>query len=92
MKVPLAYGPSQKFIARITEQPELGRPNAITLPRMSFEFTGLTYDPSRKVTTTQKIVVQNPDSSTPDEKKVYMPVPYNIAFELSGSACTTDSL
>ena len=50
---------------------------------MSFEFTGLTYDPSRKVTTTQKIVVQNPDSDTPDEKKVYMPVPYNMQFELA---------
>jgi hypothetical protein len=50
---------------------------------MSFEFTGLTYDPSRKVTTTQKIIIQNPDSDTPDEKKVYMPVPYNMQFELA---------
>jgi len=50
---------------------------------MSFEFTGLTYDPSRKVTTTQRIVVQNPDSDTPDEKKSYMPVPYNMQFELA---------
>jgi len=50
---------------------------------MSFEFTGLTYDPGRKVTTTQKIVVQNPDSDTPDEKKSYMPVPYNMQFELA---------
>ena len=50
---------------------------------MSFEFTGLTYDPSRKVTTTQRIVVQNPDYDTPDEKKSYMPVPYNMQFELA---------
>ena len=52
---------------------------------MSFEFTGLTYDPGRKVTTTQKIVVQNPDSDTPDEKKVYMPVPYNCLLYTSPS-------
>ena len=83
MRVPLAYGPTQKFLARLTQSPDLNKSTAITLPRMSFEFTGLTYDPSRKVTSTQKIVVQNPNSSTPDEKKVYMPVPYNMQFELA---------
>ena len=49
---------------------------------MSFEFTGLTYDPSRKVTTTQQIVVKNPDDNT-ETKKAYMPVPYNMQFELA---------
>ena len=43
MKVPLAYGPRSKFLARLTEQPELGRPNAISLPRMSFEMNGISY-------------------------------------------------
>ena len=81
-KVPLAYGPTQKFLARLTQQPDLNRATAITLPRMSFEFTGLTYDPSRKVTTTQQIVVQDPDSNA-DIKKVFMPVPYNMQFELA---------
>ena len=83
LRVPLAYGPTQKFLARLTQSPDLNKATSLSLPRMSFEFTGLTYDPSRKVTTTQKIVVQNPDSSTPDEKKVYMPVPYNMQFELA---------
>ena len=81
-KVPLAYGPTQKFLARLTQQPDLNRATAITLPRMSFEFTGLTYDPSRKVTTTQQIVVKNPDDNT-ETKKAYMPVPYNMQFELA---------
>ena len=49
---------------------------------MSFEFTGLTYDPSRKVTTTQQFTVKNPDDGT-DIKKAYMPVPYNMQFELA---------
>ena len=44
-KVPLAYGPTQKFLARLTQSPDLSKGTAITLPRMSFEFTGLTYDP-----------------------------------------------
>ena len=83
LRVPLAYGPTQKFLARLTQSPDLNKATSLSLPRMSFEFTGLTYDPSRKVTTTQKIVVQNPDSDTPDEKKVYMPVPYNMQFELA---------
>ena len=83
LRVPLAYGPTQKFLARLNQSPNLNKATSLSLPRMSFEFTGLTYDPSRKVTTTQKIVVQNPDSDTPDEKKVYMPVPYNMQFELA---------
>ena len=37
MKVPLAYGPMQKFLARIQQQPDLNREIAITLPRLSFE-------------------------------------------------------
>ena len=82
IRIPLAYGPTQKFLARIEQSPDLNKPMAITLPRMSFEFTGLTYDPSRKVTTTQQFKVKDPNSST-DVKKSFMPVPYNMAFELS---------
>ena len=48
MKVPLAYGPMQKFLARIQQQPELEREIAITLPRLSFEMQGIQYDPTRK--------------------------------------------
>ena len=48
IKVPLAYGPTQKFLARLNQSPDdLNNPVQITLPRMSFEFTGLTYDSSR---------------------------------------------
>ena len=81
VKVPLAYGPIQKFLARLEQAPELSQATQISLPRMSFEFTGLTYDPSRKVSTTQQITVKDPDSGT-DTKKVYTPVPYNMQFEL----------
>ena len=82
VRIPLAYGPTQKFLARIEQSPDLNKPMAITLPRMSFEFTGLTYDPSRKVTTTQQFIVKDPDDGT-ETKKSYMPVPYNMQFELS---------
>jgi hypothetical protein len=42
IKVPFAYGPTQKFLARLNQSPDLNKPIQITLPRMSFEFTGLT--------------------------------------------------
>ena len=82
VNVPLSYGPTQKFLARIEQSPDLNKPTAITLPRMSFEFTGLTYDASRKVTTTQQFVVKDPSDNT-ETKKAFMPVPYNMQFELS---------
>ena len=49
MKVPLAYGPKQKFLARLEQTPDpTNKRVGITLPRISFEFTSLTYDSSRK--------------------------------------------
>ena len=82
IKVPLAYGPTQKFLARLNQSPDLNKPIQITLPRMSFEFTGLTYDATRKSTTTQTFTAKS-ISDGKDIKKVYLPVPYNMQFELS---------
>ena len=82
IKVPLSYGPTQKFLARLEQSPDLNKSTAITLPRMSFEFTGLVYDQSRKVTTTQSFTVKDPTDGS-ETKKAYMPVPYNMQFELN---------
>lgn len=82
IKVPLAYGPTQKFLARVEQQPNLNTPIQTTLPRMSFEFTGLSYDTSRKLTTTQTFLSKSTTDGT-DVRKTYMPVPYNMDFELS---------
>ena len=89
IKVPLAYGPTQKFLARLNQSPDLNKSVAMTLPRMSFEFTGLTYDPARKVTTTQQFTVKDPNDGS-ETKKAYMPVPYNMQFELSIMAKLND--
>ena len=80
IKVPLAYGPSQKFLARITQQSELNKPIQITLPRMSFEMTSIAYDPTRKTSLVQTFKTCDDGSKV---KKVFMPVPYNIGFELN---------
>jgi len=82
IKVPLAYGPTQKFLARLNQSPNLNKPVQITLPRMSFEFTGLTYDATRKSTTTQYFTAKSVEDGT-ETKKAYLPVPYNMQFELS---------
>lgn len=82
IKVPLAYGPTQKFLARLEQVPNLNKPVQITLPRMSFEFTALNYDPSRKVTTTQTFLA-GLESDKTQPRKTFMPVPYNMQFELS---------
>jgi hypothetical protein len=82
IKVPLAYGPTQKFLARLEQSADLSKKTQITLPRMSFEFTGLTYDSSRKITTTQSFTVKDATNGT-ETKKAFMPVPYNMQFELS---------
>lgn len=82
LKVPLAYGPSQKFLARLEQSPDLNKPIQMSLPRMSFEFIGLNYDSSRKVSTTQTFVTSLSSDKT-DVRKAYMPVPYNMQFELN---------
>ena len=82
IKVPIAYGPIQKFLARIEQQPNFDRAAAITLPRLSFEVTSYKYDPSRRAPAITKFCL-TPDSSKNKIKKVYMPVPYDIGFRLS---------
>ena len=79
MRVPLGYGPTQKFLAKIQQQEQLNKPVAITLPRMSFEMTSIQYDATRKAGVTQTFKA----SDGTNLKKVFMPVPYNIGFELN---------
>lgn len=78
MKVPLAYGPIQKFLARMEQQSNLNKPIQITLPRMTFEMTSISYDPTRKSSATQTFKALDGGNL----KQVYLPVPYNIGFEL----------
>lgn len=87
MKVPLAYGPRQKFLARLTEQPDLNQKVAITVPRISFEMTGISYDSSRKLSPITAILKADGNNSV---KKQFTPVPYNIDFELNIISKTND--
>jgi hypothetical protein len=80
LKVPLAYGPKQKFIARLYENPSLTNAQQLTLPRMGFEISGFTYDSQRKV---NKLNVRKTLGTTSDNlKRQYQSVPYNLNFSL----------
>ena len=81
IKVPLAYAPMQKFLAKIQQQADLSKSVAITLPRMSFEMTSISYDQSRKTTATKTFKAVAVDGS--GIRQVYHPVPYNIGFQLA---------
>lgn len=81
IKVPLSYAPTQKFLAK-AQQESLNKKVEIDVPRMSFEMTGITYDPSRKssITQTFKAFTTGDGRSV---RKVYMPVPYNLSIQLN---------
>jgi hypothetical protein len=80
--VPLAYGPKEKFLVRLRQDPNFEQAVAITLPRMGFEITGMTYAPARKLSSTIKNVTLKSDDN--DRLKTqYVPVPYDINILLS---------
>jgi hypothetical protein len=79
-KVAFAYGPTQKFLARLEQSPDLNKPIQITTPRMSMEIVGLSYDSARKSNTMRGFIAADGEKRP---KKSYLPVPYNINFELS---------
>jgi hypothetical protein len=84
LKVPLTYGPKEKVLARLDQNPTMDNQVAIVLPRISFEMTSLEYDPTRKLNTLNKLTKQSATAGTDDEVKYqYQPVPYDMQFEMS---------
>ena len=81
LKVPLAYGPKQKFLVRLRDDADLSNATALTLPRIGFELNGIEYDPERKLNKLAKVKKLKGTKGTQMES-VYSPVPYNVNFEL----------
>jgi len=90
LKVPLSYSPKEKFLVRLEQQPNLDqREMAVSLPRMGFEISGISYDASRKLQRVGKFKNVN----TTDANKQYYqynPVPYNISFNLYSFTATAE--
>jgi hypothetical protein len=84
LKVPLTYGPKDKVLARLDQNPQMTNQVGIVLPRISFEMTTLEYDPTRKLNTLNKLTKQSATAGTDDEVKYqYQPVPYDMQFEMN---------
>ena len=80
----------KSFLLELKQQDgDLNKSTQITLPRISFEMTGIDYSPRRKTSTTQTFKTRPVDSKA-SSRKVYMPVPYDVKFELSVMAKTNE--
>ena len=91
MKVPLAYGPKQKWLTRLDQDPSLGSAVAITLPRLGFEIGSLSYDSTRKLNRVQKFKKVKSSSSNANKLDTqFMPVPYNMDITLYAMAKNSD--
>jgi hypothetical protein len=88
IKVPLAYGPRQKFLARLTEKgrdPKM----AIKLPRISFEISSMTYDGAAKLNRNKKFAHVVPGDPK-NRKSLSAPAVYKVGFELNILSKTQD--
>jgi len=77
--VPIAYASKERYVMRLEEDLNLDKKVQMTLPRMSFEMAGLSYDSSRKQNTNIKNFSGTPPSGVLSQ---YNPVPYNFDFNL----------
>ena len=82
LKVPIAYGPKEKFLVRLAQDPNLDQDIAVSLPRMGFEMTGINYAANRKLPSTYKHSKVDRNDITKLTTQ-YIPVPYDIQFTLS---------
>lgn len=81
IKVPLQYGPKERYLTRYQQNPDLLREVSMVFPRMAFEITGVSYDPDRKLNSIGKIPVVNSNRNTLSTQ--YNPVAYNFDITLS---------
>ena len=81
IRVPLAYGPKQKFLARLDQETGFDAPMAIKLPRMAFEITGLDIDSTQKLQKRNKIVEEHA-SDVGKKKTIKHHTSYNINMSL----------
>ena len=92
-RVPLAYAPKEKFLVRLEQQANLqqDREVAVTLPRLGFEITGLSYDASRKINKMQKTIRVKSSENGKVMNFNRAPVPYNINFSLYSFTATAEN-
>jgi hypothetical protein len=81
IKVPITYGPKEKWLVRSETDPNLDKPVEIVLPRMSFEINDFQFDTQRKLNSLAELVVENPQDRT-KQRRQFAPIPYNLGITL----------
>lgn len=83
LRVPLSYAAKSKLLARVLEVPNANTASgAMILPRMSFEITGLQYNPARKINLLTKNVAQVIGDDPNTLRSQYTSTPYDMAVSL----------
>ena len=80
LKVPLSYGPKERYLTQITSDPNLIKSVNSVIPRMSFNLDSLEYDASRKQISTLQNFATATNTGVATQ---FLPVPYNFEFSLS---------
>ena len=90
-RVPIAYGPRQKWLARLEEREDLDDTKvALKLPRLSFELVGINYDSSRQLNKNCKDKLTSVGGD-PNKKAAFATgAPYVLNFELNIYSKTHD--
>jgi hypothetical protein len=82
IRVPIAYGPKEKFLARLNQDPNLDRKVATQLPRLSFEITDMSYSANRGLNKLQRNTSVGTNNQAMSSQ--FTPVPYDINITLYG--------
>lgn len=88
-RVPIAYGPRQKFLARIEQSSKQDETVAIKVPRMSFEITDLAYDTTTSLNKMNKLSFPA-EGSTKSRDIINQSVPYTLSIDLNILSKTQD--
>lgn len=74
LPIPISYGPKEKWLRRLKENPDLQKNERVTVPRMAFEIVGYKYDASRRL--------PNNYLMSAERLKLFTPVPYDVDINL----------
>lgn len=80
MRVPIAYAPMERYLARINTHDDIDADIALKLPRMSFDLGSIQYDTATKLNRLNRSLQEGPDGDT---YRVWQAAPYILTFNLN---------
>lgn len=81
IKVPIQWGSKNKQMVRVDADPNIAKDTSLTVPRMSYRYTNIRYDATRKLPTTVRTAARSIDPNK--LKSQFTPMPFDIDFELN---------